>query len=63
MTTASFTPLGIVAVGGVLWIASQSASQDARHALNGILGVLLLSMVVLNWSKIGPIFISGGGGT
>lgn len=61
MNKSSFTLVGIVVFSIILWNASQNASGSIRKLVNGFLGVLLLSMVILNWSKIGPIFIKNGG--
>jgi hypothetical protein len=47
---------GITAVGILFWVTSQNATGNTRNMINGFLGVLLLSMVLLNWSKIKPIF-------
>jgi uncharacterized membrane protein YiaA len=60
MNKSSFTLVGIVVFSIVLWNASQNASGSIRKLVNGFLGVLLLSMVILNWSKISPIFIKNG---
>ncbi|MCL6443354.1 MAG: hypothetical protein K6T83_07850 [Alicyclobacillus sp.] len=56
MTTARFTTFGVIAVGLALWVFSQQATGDARKIFNMLLLVLLMSMVLLNWTKIGPIF-------
>lgn len=53
---SGFTIVGIVTFGIILWTVSQNATGQARGLINGFLGVLLLSMVLLNWSKIKPIF-------
>lgn len=51
-----FTIVGIIIFGIVLWVSSQNATGQVRSIINGFLGVLLLSMVLLHWSKIKPIF-------
>lgn len=58
--TESFTILGIIVVGIVLWVSAQSATGDARHAINLFLIVLLVSMVLINWYKISPLIFKGG---
>ncbi|EPZ43831.1 hypothetical protein [Alicyclobacillus acidoterrestris] len=55
-----FNAIGIATVAIIFWITAQNASGDARTMFNLFLGVLLLSMVILNWSKIQPIFFKGG---
>lgn len=52
----TFNIVGIVTFGIILWTVSQNATGQARSIVNGFLGVLLLSMILLNWSKIKPIF-------
>lgn len=56
-----FTALGIIVVAFALWLGGTSANGDARHAINLFLVVLLASMILLNWNRIGPLFIAGGG--
>lgn len=51
-----FTIVGIIIFGIILWTYSQNATGQIRKLINGFLGVLLLSMILLNWSKIKPIF-------
>lgn len=58
--STQFNAIGIATVAIVFWIASQNASGEERTMFNLFLGVLLLSMVLLNWSKIQPIFFKGG---
>lgn len=55
-TQSGFNVIGIITFGIILWVASQNATGNMRSLINGFLGVLLLSMVLLNWSKIRPIF-------
>lgn len=61
MTSTSFTTFGIIAGSVFLWVTSVSASGDVRHLINLFLLVLLVSMVLLNWAKIGPLFFKQGG--
>jgi hypothetical protein len=53
---SSFNVVGIVTFGVILWVTSQNATGNMRSLINRFLGVLLLSMMLLNWSKIRPIF-------
>lgn len=56
----SFTPLGIFLAAVALAFAGTTGSPDMRRMVNLFLGVLLLSMILLNWQHIGPLFIQGG---
>lgn len=57
----SFTAGGMIVLGIVFWAAGQSAQGPARSTYNMFLGVLLTSMVILNWSTISPLIIKKGG--
>lgn len=54
--SSQFTLFGIIIFAAVLWLSAQSGSVDMKKTINGFLAVLLLSMILLNWSKISPIF-------
>lgn len=56
-----FKTMGAVVFGVILWATSQGVHGEVRHLINGFLGVLLLSMVLLNWKEIGPLFFKNGG--
>ncbi len=57
----NFTVGGLIVLGIVFWAGGQSATGPARHTYNLFLGVLLVSMVLLNWGTIGPLIIKKGG--
>lgn len=60
---SNFTIVGIITFSIILWVTSQNAKGQIRQLINGFLGVLLLSMILLNWKAIGPIFfnkVNGG---
>ena len=60
---AQFTAFGVLTIGAVLWTISQGASPQGRAVIDGLLGVLLASMILLNWGQIGPLFITQVQGT
>ncbi|KRW90922.1 hypothetical protein SD51_12180 [Alicyclobacillus tengchongensis] len=55
-----FTTFGVAVLAIVFWITAQQASPEAQHTFNLFLGVLLLSMFLLHWPKISPLFFKGG---
>lgn len=66
-----FSTFGIIVVAILFWLTAQNGSPSIRSIINRFLGVLLLSMILLNFNKIKPIFFktesvtvnhSGGGG-
>jgi hypothetical protein len=59
---SEFTVGGLIVLGIVFWAGGQSAQGSAKHTYNLFLGVLLTSMVILNWSKISPLIFKKGGG-
>ena len=59
--SGNFTLGAIVILAIVFWTVSQSATGKARTTINLLLLVLLASMILLNWAKIQPFIITGGG--
>lgn len=58
--TSQLTIGGIIALGLILWATAQSAGTEVRRVINLLLATLLVSMIVLNWYKISPLFVQGG---
>lgn len=58
-----FTVGGVIVLGVVFWAASQNATGEARKTYNLFLFVLLMSMIILNWSKISPLILKPKEGT
>lgn len=54
--------MGLTFLGVILLVAISlnMAGGSNSKLVVGFLGVLLLSMVLLNWAKIRPLFIKGG---
>ncbi len=57
----NFTAGGLIVLAVIFWAGGQSATGAARHTYNLFLGVLLFSMIILNWKVIGPLIIKKGG--
>jgi hypothetical protein len=55
-----FTVGGLILLGAVFWIGGQNSSGPAKTTYNSFLGVLLTSMIILNWDKISPLILKGG---
>lgn len=59
-TGSTLTGFGITIAVLALLLAGTTASGSARKAINLFLGVILVGIVILQWPKIGPLFIKGG---
>jgi hypothetical protein len=53
-SNVGFTFIGFAAAAVALLLA---ANSKASGVVVAFLGVLLLSMILINWGKIGPLFI------
>ncbi|SPF52579.1 conserved hypothetical protein [Candidatus Desulfosporosinus infrequens] len=51
------TVVGVIIV--ILLIIVEAGGKNV-HIIIALLGMILLGMVMLNWSKVGPLLVKGG---
>lgn len=59
VSSNGFTTFGLIVFIIILWVESQNATGQARGVINMLLFVLLISMILLNWSQYSSIFFKG----